>query len=168
MYELGKLFFDIAIFKKGPQDVPFSPWLLRLLVLVYALVNLLVLKMSNNLLDSLLQVGLEVILVLAFAWLMTTLSNRKERYPQTACALVGTDALISVFALPALATLVGKGNLFSFIMVVVLMLWHWLVTAHIIRHTLSQPLLSGLGIAFLYFVVSYHILAMFFPALATQ
>ena len=32
MFDIIKLLFDICLFKKGPQDLPYSVWLLRLIV----------------------------------------------------------------------------------------------------------------------------------------
>ncbi len=168
MYELMKLFFDIAVFKKGPQDIPASTWLLRLLIPIYMVINFLIVALSVDMFDALLQVIVEVLLIFAFAWGLMYFTGRPERYQQTTCALLGTDALISLFALPALATLIGQGSALAFVVVVSLMLWHWVVTGHILRHALSQPLIFGLGVAFLYLLASFQIMAFLFPELATN
>lgn len=166
MYELIKLFYEIAIFKKGPQDIPASHWLLRLLILIYMAINFLIVKLSVDWFNALLQVFVEVLLVMAFAWGVLTIFGKPERYRQTAAALLGTDALISLFALPALASLIGQGTALAFLAVVALMLWHWFVTGHILRHALSQPFVFGLGVAFLYLLASYQVMAFLFPELA--
>ncbi len=44
MYDIIKLLFDICLFKKGPQDVPYSVWLLRILVAIYVSVTALMLS----------------------------------------------------------------------------------------------------------------------------
>ncbi len=168
MYELIKLFFEIAIFKKGPQDIPTSTWLLRLLIPVYMGINYLILMLSVDMFNALLQVIVEVILIIAFARGLMYFARKPERYQQTACALLGTDALISLIAFPALATLIGQGSALAFFAVVALMLWHWVVTGHILRHALSQPLIFGLGVAFLYLLASFQIMALLFPELATN
>ena len=168
MYELLKLFFGIAIFKKGPQDIPASPWLLRLLIPVYMMVNYLILMLSNDMFSALLQVSVDVILIIVFAWGCMFIAGKPERYQQTACALLGTDALISLFAIPALATLIGQGSALALLAVVLLMLWHWVVSGHILRHALSQPLVFGLGVAFLYILISFQVMALLFPELATN
>ena len=168
MYELIKLFYQIAIFQKGPQDVPASQWLLRLLIPVYMGINFLVLKLSSDLVSALLQVLVEVVLVLVFARGLLAFVGKPERYRQTACALLGTDALLSLFALPAIASLIGQGSAPAFVVVVSLMLWHWVVTGHILRHALSQPLIFALGVAFLYILASYQVMAFLFPELASN
>ncbi len=163
MYELLKLFFDICLFKKGPQDVPVSNWLLRLLILVYVFISFLIIILSSNLIDTILQVLLGAMLILASTWIILYVAKRLHRFQQTACALIGTDTLFSFFALPAMATLIGQGTALAFIAIVILMLWHWVVSGHIFSQALEQPFSFGLGISFLYILTSYQVMAVLFP-----
>ena len=55
MFEIIKLLFDICLFKKGPQDLPPSVWLLRRLVVVDVIVSFLMLSIHTDWLNSLLQ-----------------------------------------------------------------------------------------------------------------
>ncbi len=162
------MFYELAIFKKGPQDVPASQWLLRLLVPVYIAINFLIVKLGADWSTALLQATVEAVLVLGFAFALLTFAGKRKRFRQTASALLGTDALISLFALPAIASLIGAGTLLAFLAVVCLMLWHWLVTGHILRHALAQPFIFALGIAFLYILASYQVMAFLFPELTTN
>ncbi len=162
MYELIKLFFSICLFKKGPEDVPGSNFLLSLLIPVYFCVSYLVLSLSNDQINTVLQVLVEVILILGISWVILFLSKKPERYQQTASALMGTDTIISFFALPAMATLIGQGSSFAFIFVVLLMIWHWVVSGHIFSHALEQPIGFGLGVAFLYMLTSYQVMGFLF------
>lgn len=162
MYELLKLYFDICLFRKGPQDVPFSGSIFRLLILVYASVSFLIMILSNNSLNALLQVLVEVMLILGLSWVILFFAKRPARYHQTASALLGTDALISLFSIPAMATLVGQGTLLAFIVIVLLMIWHWVVSGHIFCNALEQSFTFGLGIAFLYILTSYIVMDFLF------
>ncbi|PKM11365.1 MAG: hypothetical protein CVV13_09580 [Gammaproteobacteria bacterium HGW-Gammaproteobacteria-3] len=164
MYELIKLFFDICLLKKSPQDIPSSYALLYSLIAVYALISFLLLYITADWFDSLLQVAAEITLMLVFAKIALFLVRKRERYVQTASALFGTDALISFFALPGLTSMMaGRMTLLAFFVILALMMWHWLVTGHIIRHALAQSLPFSLGIAFLYLFAMYQILAFLFP-----
>ena len=163
MYELLKLCFNICLFKKGPQDLPSSKYLLGLLIPVYALISFLILRLSSDMLSALLQVGVEIMLILGLTRIILFIAKKPARYPQTVSALMATDALISLFALPAMATLVGQGTALAFITVVVLMLWHWTVSGHIFSQALEQPFIFSLGVAFLYILVSYQVMALLFP-----
>ncbi len=164
MYELLKLFFDICLFKKGPEDIPGSNFLLGFLILIYSSVSFLVLSLNSETFDAALQVVVEVVLILSLSWIILFVTNKRIRFQQTACALMGTDTIISFFALPAMATLIGLGSSSAFIFVVLLMIWHWVVSGHIFSHALEQPIGFGLGIAFLYLLTSYQIIGFLFFA----
>jgi hypothetical protein len=128
------------------------------------MVSYLLIQLSVNSLQALLQVGAEVILILVFTYLMLIVSNHRGRYTQTTSALLGTDTLISALALPVIGTLnIDNNNLLAIFTILALMAWHWLVTAHIIRHALSQSYLFATGIAFLYIFSSYQIMGVLFP-----
>ena len=167
MFDIVKLFFDICLLKKTPQDIPPSVWLLRVLIIVYALVGFLILFVGTHWIDALLQVVAEIALIIAFTKVMLYWARKPERYVQTASALFGTDALISFFALPSVTGMnAGRMTLLAFVVMLGLMVWHWLVTGHILRHALSQSLTFGLGIAFLYIVAMYRVTAWLFPGTA--
>ena len=168
MYELLKLFFDICLFKKGPQDIPASNVLLRLLIPIYASVSFLMLILNSGGLNAAMQVLVEVMLILGATWIILFIARKPARYQQTASALMATDALISFFALPAMATLVGQGSGLAFLAIIILMIWHWAISGHIFSHALGKPFTFGLGVAFLYILVSYQVMALLFPEILVE
>jgi len=165
MYELLKLFFDICLFKKKPQDIPASTWLFRFLISIYLATSFLLLMLSTDSFNALQQAFVEVLLILGFSWVILRISKRSARYQQTVCALMATDAIISFFAMPAMATLAIQGSGLAFLVIISLMIWHWLVSGHIFSDALDQPFTFGLGIAFLYILSSYQVMALLFPEL---
>ncbi|MFZ2406716.1 MAG: hypothetical protein WAW41_16400, partial [Methylobacter sp.] len=139
MFEIIKLLFDICLFKKGPQDLAPSVWLLRILAVVDVIVSYLMVSIHADWLNSLLQAIVSVVLVVGFSWLMLYLARKWERFYQTTSALLGADAVISFIALPGMASMtIGTGAFFAFIITIALMIWHWAVTGHIIRNALGQ------------------------------
>ncbi|MFA6164102.1 MAG: hypothetical protein WAV82_12210 [Methylobacter sp.] len=167
MFEIIKLLFDICLFKKGPQNLPNSAWLLRILVIVDVGISFLMMNIRTDWFNSLLQAVVGVLLVVGFSWIMLYLARRLERFDLTACALLGTDALISFFALPGIASMMlGRGALLAFFVMIALMIWHWAVIGHIIRNALGQTLVFSLGLAFLYILGSYQVMALLFPEVA--
>jgi hypothetical protein len=128
------------------------------------MVSFLMLSMGSHWPTALLQACVGVMMALGFSWIMLYLSRRLERFYQTSCALLGTDALISFFALPGTASLLtGRMTLLAFSVMLGLMAWHWAVTGHIIRNALDKTLLFSLGLAFLYILGSYQVMALLFP-----
>lgn len=168
MYQLIVLFFEITMFRKGPQDVPASPWLLRLILPAYIAVNLLILLLNGDLSTAIMQVAVDFLLVVAFSWPLLFFSGKLNRFRQTLGALVGTDAMISFFALPAMASLSAEATELAYFAVMALMAWHWLVSGHIFRQALDKPLFFGLGLALLYILISSQVMALLFPVDSIQ
>ncbi|MCX7096852.1 MAG: hypothetical protein NTV43_02980 [Methylococcales bacterium] len=167
MFNIIKLLFDICLFKKGPQDLPHSRALLQLLFLLYIVVRVLMLSIHYDLLNVLLQLFVEFFLVAAFFWAMLYLSRKLGRFYQVMAAVLGTDALISFFALPGIATIeLGQGGLAVLVVMLALIGWHWAVTGHIIRNALDQSLSFSLGVAFLYLIATYQVMSILFPEVA--
>lgn len=164
MFDIIKLLFEICLFKKGPQDLPYSLWLLRLVLVVYIGIRILMLSIHFDWLNVLLQIIVDVILVAGFFWIILYLAGKLGRFYQALSAVLGTDAMISFFALPGMATIeTGHGELWVFLVVLVLVGWHWAVTGHIIRNALDKSLSFSLGVAFLYLIGSYQVMALLFP-----
>ncbi|MGF2413035.1 MAG: hypothetical protein ACQUYJ_11965, partial [Ferruginibacter sp.] len=105
MFDIIKLIFDICLFKKAPQHIPYSPLLLKLLLIVDVGVNFLIFSIEMNGFKAALQAVVSVLLVLLGSWLTVTIGRKQQRFCQTACALVGVDSIISFFALPGMATM---------------------------------------------------------------
>jgi len=167
MFELITQLFDIALFKKGPQDLPPSAALLWLLAVVDLAVGFLMASIQTHWFEALLQAVIGVVLLVGFSGLMLYTARKRARFYQTTSALLGVDALIGFIALPGIATMTtGKGVLLAFIVTVGLMIWHGAVIGHIIRNALEQTLMFGLGLAFLYLLVTYQVMALLFPELA--
>jgi hypothetical protein len=167
MFDIIKLLFDICLFKKGPQDLPYSAWLLKILSGVYVSIRVLMLSIHFDWLNVLLQVSVEIFLVAGFFWTLLYLARKLGRFYQALSAVLGTDALISFFALPGIASMeTGQGGLLVFLVMLGLIGWHWAVTGHIIRNALEQSLSFSLGLAFLYLLGSYQVMAILFPEVA--
>ncbi|MFZ2450081.1 MAG: hypothetical protein CTY16_13965 [Methylobacter sp.] len=164
MFEIIKRLFDICLFRKGPQDLPRQAFLLYLLVFFNVLVSFLILHMGNTGFKSALQAATGPILEMCFCAFTLFCFGKLPRYQQTLSALLGTDALISFFALPVMATMmVGQGGLGAFLLMAGLIIWHWAVIGHILRHALGQHLSFSLGVALLYLLASYKVMALLFP-----
>ena len=168
MYELVLLFFQIAIFQKGPQDVPASSFVLKLLLPVYVLINYLILLLNGAVSTAVLQILADFTLIVLFCWPLLYFSGKTARFPQTLAAMIGTDIIISFFALPAIATLNVHANNLAYFSMLALVLWHWLVSGHIIRHALDRPLFFGLGLALLYIMLSSQVMAALFPEITSN
>ncbi len=168
MYPLFKLVFDICLLKKGPQDIPYSAGLFFLFLPIYIATSLVILMLSVDVISALMQTMVELLLTVFYCKFVLYLAAKRPRYQQTLCALIASDALISLVAVPFMAALMWYESLLAFLCIILLMIWHWLVSGHIFRHALSQSFSFGLGIAFLYILLSYQVMAFLFPELMTN
>jgi hypothetical protein len=96
MTDLARLFADIALLRRGPQDVPTSTLLLAMTIAAYCLVNLLV----NWALPPPSGPWLPVLLVdvlFTLAWYATLLNlfHKRERVLQTTTAVFGFRAVLA-------------------------------------------------------------------------
>ena len=164
MYEIIQLIFDLCVFKKNPQDLPYSSALLKLMMAANCLAGFLILSVRGDLLPASFQAVFGLALNLGFCYLALAAGKKIARFNQTTSALLGADTLISFFALPALATLtVVPDQPLVFLVLTLLLLWHWLILGHILKHALDTHYLFGLGVAFLFLVASYQLNAALFP-----
>lgn len=163
MFKWVLLFFDICRFQKGPQDIPYSPALLSASIAAYSAVGFLMIYIDSSWFSAVLQTATGALLLLGFVKILVGVTRKPGRFLQTTIALFGTDALISFIALPVIVGLsTGRLSLMAFGAMIGLMIWHWLVTGHIVRHVLSESFSFGLGIAFLYILASYWLMALLF------
>lgn len=99
MSQLFRIFIDIALWRRGPQDLPASKTLAWLVVLIYALVNAVQIELSDNgwnFRSAALLVVLDLSLQAAWLWGLLTFFAKRARFLQSITAFLGVSALISV------------------------------------------------------------------------
>lgn len=163
---LIKLFLDICFYRKGPQDLPASGLLLGLSLLAYLTVGVVLLGLETTWTDAVIQALVEAGMLLGFVFITLQIAGLTSRFLQTSAAMVGTDAIISTFAVPLLTWMISspESRGVIYLLLLMLMLWHLAVVAHILRHALSRSLAIGFGLAIVYIALSYRVMvALFAP-----
>lgn len=166
MYQLILVFLRITAFQLGPQHVPASPLVLRLLLPIYLVVNYLILLIHGAGPMGLLQIAADFAMMCGFVWPLLYFAGKQARFPQTLNAMIGTDTVISFTALPAAASLQAEPNELAYLAMIALMIWHWLVSGHILRNALDRSWFFGLGLALLYVMLSSQVMEALFPSMA--
>lgn len=153
---LTRLYFDIAVWRRGPQDVPASPVLLLATALAYGAIAVLLSMAASAVLPAsarasrgldLVTVAADILFVLLWYRVLLQIAARRERFAQTVTALFGVAIVLT---LPSVLTvqlvfwsLSGDGNWmapFALMAAVAVLVWSVLAAAHILRHALEQPL----------------------------
>lgn len=158
-------FFDICLFRRGPQDIPFSTTLLML-----AAGTNLIISTSLGLMDlgpgsAFLQSSAAVILMGAYLWGLLRLWGKSARFVQTLTAAYACDTLISCGALILLlaARLLPEWVALLGIPLLVVTMWQMAVFAHVLRHGLSIGLAGGAGLSLAYTAIVIRLMMQLFP-----
>lgn len=156
---LARLYFAIAIWRRGPQDLPAVGILLPLTIAAYVLLSAAVGELLPSLRPGwLLQVAADALFVASWYWLLLAIARRHERYLQTATALFG---LHTVLAAPSMAV-VWLLQRFShdaslrvpvYVAALALAIWTLVAIGHILRAALERPLGFCLILALLQMLV---------------
>lgn len=162
MRALLNLFLDLCLFRKGPQDVPASPALLKLTLLAYGLSGLLVLLLSTPAPVAILKTLLDMVLLVGLLHLTLILYRHPARFEQTLSALAGVGTLMGLLALPLVSWIAQQGADGDIelpgLLVLGLMSWNIAVMAHILRHAFDTSIWVGtlyaIGYTFLYWTLT--------------
>ncbi len=168
MRALLALFLDIALLRRGPQDVPASRLLAGLALAAYTLAGFGLLAVTMPLPTAAAQTVLDVVLLAAFMRLMLASPRLRSRFLQAFTACTGTGALFALVALPLAfwphpASLDSTEALLPALLYLGLLGWSVVVMGHILRHALSITRGLGLVYAFVYLVVSVLAMIALFP-----
>ena len=100
MTELLRLYSQIALLRKGPQDVPAVGLLLLLTAVAYFIVNaLMVLLLPLPTGPWFRALVLDVLFTLAWYWALLRVFGRGERFVQTAAAIIGYRTVLTPLSL---------------------------------------------------------------------
>jgi len=154
-----RIFLDIVLWRRGPQDLPASQLLLMLTIAAYAAVSVVQLALLHETPATwLFFVVIDPLLLLAWVWLVLKLYGHDERFLQTASAVFGTSALLG-FALYIPLQLIlatmdqdatsSMAQVFALLLIVVFAL----VTGRIIKLAIGSSLFTGIAVSLTYFLV---------------
>jgi hypothetical protein len=159
-----KVFLDIVLWRRGPQDLPNSGLLVALTLVAYELVNLVqIALMEVSIAELLLYLVVDPLMLMGGLWLVMMLFGRKDRWAQTVSAVLGCTALLALVVSVPMVLLVGPrmaGNPPAALQLLALglVIAFILVVGRIIQLATDSNLLTGSAIATTY-VVMFHALA---------
>jgi len=140
----------VCLLQEGPQSLPASWNLLAVIVAVDVALGYPAAAAFSPSSQAAAQVIVSTVLAAGFVYFAVDLRGHRERFVQTATALFGTDALITLAALPIVATMAPEARsqvtVADFGMLVI-GLWNLVILGHILRHALSITLSAGVLIA---------------------
>jgi len=160
-------FFDICLLRAGPQDLPSSLFLLRLVMVLSVIVGVFLNLQTEGFSQSLMISLFNVVWLTAFLYLSLQLRGKLTRLRQSLIAMLGTNVILGVLIMPFMYNLVaadlnGESAPVAFQFFLLLLLWDITVFAHIIRHSLDVRLGYGFVISIGYLILSWTVVDMIF------
>jgi hypothetical protein len=156
---LVRLYFAIAIWRRGPQDLPAVGILLPLTIAAYVLLSAVVGSALPPMRPGwLLQVLFDTLFVALWYWLLLAIARRRARYLQTATALFGLQTLLAAPSM-VLDWLMQRSahdaslRVPVYVAALVLAIWTLVAIGHILRSALDRPLGFCLILALLQMLV---------------
>jgi hypothetical protein len=168
MIELARLYAQIALLRRGPQDVPAAGFVLAMTLVAYFAVNAILShafqKPETPWVRPLL---LDTVFMLAWYAVLLRIARHPERYVQTTSAAFGVETLFSPLLLAADAVLQrlpkeSTWRLPLFFLWLIILVWFVAANSHILRNATEWPMPACVGVVLLYIAASIAILYFFF------
>ncbi|MDH5712215.1 MAG: hypothetical protein OEZ15_11235 [Gammaproteobacteria bacterium] len=158
----------MLLLKTAPQDLPYSPMLMLRVIIFYLVSGVIIV---GNMTEPSLAVGhilLNIGVILFFTYVLLSSLNLKVRFVQTVTALIGTGIVFNLLSWPVLSyggLEQASSAAIQIMSLVVLMLisWEILVTAHIFRNALSTKMTQAVLLSMSLFFVSLALSQFVFP-----
>jgi len=154
-----RIFLDIVLWRRGPQDLPASGLLVWMTLAAYVAVSAVqLLLLDETGLVWFCFLVLDPLLLAAWIWLVLKLYGHTERFRQTAAAVLGTGALLGLCVyLPMQLVVTGFGfapaSAVAQVIALALVVVFALVTGRIIKLATGSSLVSGIAVALTYFII---------------
>lgn len=167
-------FYEMCRLKKRPQDIPASKNLLTICVLFYSGLSIFIADLYQETELAVLSSIIELGLILLFSWALLQASGKAVRWLQTATALIGTNLIINILALPAYVLVSFKDlnelgsssgpQSFGLLVLAALACWNIVIMAHILRHAIETHFAIALFLAITYIWIAFSFTASVMPA----
>lgn len=154
-----RIFLDIVLWRRGPQDLPVSGLLLAVTVVAYVAVSIVQIALLDESASSwLFFLVVDPLLLAAWVWLLLRLYGKSERFLQTASAVFGTGAVLGLalyLPLQVLVMALGETPASGIAQVIglLVLVTFTLVAGRIFKLATDSNLFTGIAVALTYFMV---------------
>jgi hypothetical protein len=172
MKELIQLFTQIALLRRGPQDLPASLLLLALTMIAYFAVNYLVSALMPPIKGWSVHPAVEVLFTIVWYFVLLRLAGRSERNLQTTTAVIGFQTVLSppMIISEWLVLRFAQDQTWQLpVALMWLMLFIWVIAAnsHVVKAALEWPSLASVGLVILQIFAQQLVLFALFPVSGT-
>lgn len=159
----------LLILKSAPQEMPYSIRLTVQLAVFYVLSGIVVLQTTLSPDDMYAGILLGLIVQYVFIYAVLSALDKRARFIQTFCAIIGVGILFNLMSWPVFSTFsddtaqeaVKASMSWLFLL---LISWEVLVKAYIFRHALEMRMFGALALSFSLLFISVTLSQLLFPA----
>lgn len=153
MWQLMKMFLDLAFLRIGPQDVPDAPWLLKSVLLLNVAVSLLIMGREIPLVEGFIRVALGIAVMWILVRGLLNFKGLQSRFRQTFIALMAADIVITLAQLALIILgfmpeVPAKASQIEAIVWTLIVFWALSVQGNILHHALNVSRIMGALLAF--------------------
>jgi len=160
-----KIFLDILMFVRGPQDLPSDSNLLKIIILINIIIGLISVDPNTGYALSIFFVAIYILVTLIFIKLCLGIKDNSNgtpnlytsRYIQVSSGTLGVHALVALFASIATMYIFTDENSILLIFLAI-SLYAWFVNGHIFKNALDTTMSIGLGISLLHNIIYVFII----------
>lgn len=139
-----------------PLELPRSVSLFKKNLLIYFVVGyLLQANMIDDPVESLYEISLQTVLMLAFIGIMLALNKTLYAYIQITTAFMFSANLISAFVIPVMVWLTVSEDIYSYYLFFLLLAWYYAIVTYIIKCTLLINVPASMVLALFYFIATF-------------
>lgn len=167
MLQVANLFLDIALLRRNPQDLPASPFLLRLSLIAVVISYVLALGPRYSLPEALARAVVDVAFLGLFVYVLLAWAKHTPRFNQSFTALCGTGTILNLVSWPVFGLLGGENAAVGFgtlglLLMIAIVIWGVTITAHIFRQALNRDWSQAVAVSLLYMFCAYTTGALLF------
>ncbi|MEC9205832.1 MAG: hypothetical protein VYE31_01380 [Pseudomonadota bacterium] len=170
MLNILSIFLDILSFKKGPQDLPTSAQLLNIIIVINIIVSMIPsnpdfdFSYAGYALLSLVYIGATLLFIQLSLNMKDKASDTNSqygvRYIQVSIAMLGVHAIIG-FVTSFISLLTQHDKNIIVILIMIATLYTWIINGHIFKNAFDKSMFFGLGISFLYSMITGSVMLLF-------
>jgi hypothetical protein len=168
-----KIFLNILLFSSGPQDLPASANLLKIIIILNIIVGLMAVDPSIDITVNIFFALIYILVTLVFIRVCLNLKDKtnqgssySSRYLQVCIGTLGVHALIALFT--NLVTLMSGSSTESLVIAfLIISLYAWFVNGHIFKNAFDTTMTIGLGFSLLHSMICVIFMMLFIQVLAS-
>ncbi|MBT3548414.1 MAG: hypothetical protein HOI56_01280 [Gammaproteobacteria bacterium] len=168
-----KIFLDILMFSRGPQDLPSSSLLLKMIIFMNIAIGLISVDPNVSFTVNMLFTIIYIAVTLLFIKSCLGIKDRNNgtpdlfvsRHTQVSSSILGIHAIIALFtSMIAISRITDESStLFIFLIV---SLYAWFVNGYIFKNAFDTTMSIGLAISLLHSIACVFVMMIFIQVLA--